>query len=219
MDQGEQCNKLKSKSLKCIAVGKCDQSDGLFFSHPPSKQIYTCSDGYKFDSFSPSGPQFALPFDGSFVFSTKSVMPGINRPPTQKNGKLYTSKLNQQYIACKVLSVPINNDSETYVLQAIDSGDIHETVTEDILDKDPSTNPTIITTTLPFPYLSWLKHDTEATIYLSNCMQQPKQGRTTYKNNAWSFLLGHVNMNPKLPLPNFVELAESMIHNRKPFQG
>jgi dUTP pyrophosphatase len=51
-------HKWKSRSLKCICVGTCPDSDALLFYHPPSKQTLSCADGYRFDSFSPSGPQF-----------------------------------------------------------------------------------------------------------------------------------------------------------------
>jgi hypothetical protein len=218
-DHGKTRNKWKSKSLKCIAIGKCDKSDGLLFYHPPSKQTYTCGDGYKFDSFSPSGPQFALPFDGCFTFSTESVMSGIHRPPTHEQDATIYVKMDENYIPCKVLSIPIDEESETYVIQAINSSDIYEIMSDDIYDHDPTADPSSLPTTDPFPHLPWLKHGTKATLYLSDHMQQPKQGKLLCKDGEWSFLLGRVDTNPTMPLPNFVELAESMINNRKLFQG
>jgi hypothetical protein len=53
--QGTNKSKWKSQSLKCIAVGRCPKSDGILFYHPLSKQTLTCGDGFKLDTFSPSG--------------------------------------------------------------------------------------------------------------------------------------------------------------------
>jgi hypothetical protein len=84
--QGTNKSKWQPQSLKCIAVGRCPTSNGILFYHPPSKQTLTCSDGYKFDMFSPSGLQFNLKFDSGFIFSTESTRAAIHRPPTHEEG-------------------------------------------------------------------------------------------------------------------------------------
>jgi hypothetical protein len=44
-------SKWKTRSLKCICVGTCPDSNALLFYHPPSKQTLSCANGYWFDSF------------------------------------------------------------------------------------------------------------------------------------------------------------------------
>ena len=82
---GKQNSKWKGQSLKCIVVGTCSKSDRLLFYHPPSKQILSCADGYKFDTFSPSGLQFGEKFDGDFIFNIKSDYAFLHSKPTHEN--------------------------------------------------------------------------------------------------------------------------------------
>jgi hypothetical protein len=167
-DNGTASNKWKSKSLKCIVIRQCDKSDGLLFFHPPSKQILTCGDGYKFDTFSPAGPQFELNFDGNFTFNTQSDLDDIHRPPTHEEGTTVYIRQDNTYIPSTILSVPIDNDNEHYVLQEKESGHIHELFTNEIFDHDPTSDPTQTSTTAPFPHLTWIKNNAKATLYLSD---------------------------------------------------
>jgi hypothetical protein len=219
-EHGNESNKWKSKSLKCIAVGQCSQSDGLVFYHPPSKQLLTCGEGYKFDTFSPSGPQFALHFDGNFSMSTQSVLEGIHRPPTHEEGATVYLKSNNAYIPSIILSVPLNEDNEHYVIQEKESGDIHEVPISEVVDHDPTDDPTTHNTTAPFPHLQWIKHNSKATLYLSDRMPHPKQGFIQRRNDKWVFVLGHKTTNQEsIELTDFDSLAESLVHNKKLFQG
>ena len=83
-DHGTAKDKWSTKSLKCILVGKCHQSDSLLFYHPPSKQTLSCADGYCLDTTSPPGPQFGQHYDGDFIFTTRSALDVIHRPPTHE---------------------------------------------------------------------------------------------------------------------------------------
>jgi hypothetical protein len=80
-EEGTSKSKWKDRSLKCIVVDTCNNSDGLLFYHPPSKQMLSCSDGYKFDTFTPAGPQFKETYNGRFIFNTIAGTKNIHRPP------------------------------------------------------------------------------------------------------------------------------------------
>jgi hypothetical protein len=168
-EHGTGKNKWKSQSLKCIAVGKCSDSNGILFYHPPSKQILTCGNGYKFDTFSPAGVQFDLKFDGNFVMSTESTTSAIHRPPSHEEGstKYIQGEDTDSYIQVKILSAPIDDDTENYIVQEIQSGNIHEVLAEKILPSDPTADPTQITTSKPFPHLPWLYHDKKSNSVLT----------------------------------------------------
>ena len=66
-NKAEVGGKWKTQTLKCITVGKCPRSDSILFYHPPSKQLLSCANGYKYDTFSPAGPQFNEQYDGKFI--------------------------------------------------------------------------------------------------------------------------------------------------------
>jgi hypothetical protein len=216
-------SKLKwiNRSLKCIVVGQCPKSDGLLFYHPPSKQMLSCSDGYKFDSFTPAGPQFKLTYDGRFIFNTKASTTSIHRPPTHEQGqKAFILTDDGTYKKVNVLSVPVNKDNENYVVQETESGDIHELESNNIFDHDPSITPAEAPNpSSPFPHITWLKHNCKATMYLKDKMQYSQQGRIKLIDNKWKFFPGHKGIQPPIELTDFEQLAKSLIENKKLFQG
>ena len=50
-------------------------------------------------------------------------------------------------------------------------------------------------------------------------MQSPQQGYLMCHNNEWSFIPGRNKTRPPIQLPNFAELAYSMVNNKKLFNG
>ena len=90
--EGHNKSKWKSHTLKCIAVGKYNDSDSLLFYHPPSKQVLSCANGYTFDTFSPANQHFNEQFDANFTFNTQSDIDTIHRPPAHdKNKEVYNT--------------------------------------------------------------------------------------------------------------------------------
>ncbi len=225
--QGQHKNKWKSKTLKCILVGKCSRSDSLLFYHPPSRQTLSCADGYRFDTVTPAGPHFGETYDGDFIFNTKSDVEDIHRPPShQENEVCYVPDENNPntYHRSIILSIPINEDTEPYTIQEVDSGAIRELPTETILDHDPTApiqDPQ--TANLPVPSLPWIKHDAKVTLYLPHIMSQPKRGHlqctSTSDGNKWTFIPGRNKTNDPISLPNFTTLASSLVDNKKLFKG
>ena len=116
-EEGSDKFKWHSHNLKYIAVGACNVSDCLLFYHPPSKQMFLCPDGFKFDAFSPAGPKFQEIYDGKFIFNTRASMDSIHRPPTHEHGTTAYIYNNNNYIPITVLSIPINDDTEHYIVQ------------------------------------------------------------------------------------------------------
>jgi dUTPase/transposase InsO family protein len=217
-------NKWTTQTLKCIVVGTCRNSDGLLFYHPPSKQVITCGDGHRFDTFSPSGPQFNEKFDGSFTISSESSNQSIHRPHSFEISKkvFYKDSTSSQYIPALILTQPHLEDTEPYTVQACSSGAIVQLLASDLFDHDPSSDPTLQSTNLPIPHLPWIQHNAVATLFLSDRMKTPKQGFLKLNAGEWSFQLGRIvnkTSFPLIKLPNFTELAESLIYNKKLFPG
>lgn len=221
-ENGQDKNKWTSKSLKCILVGKCGKSNSLLFYHPPSKQTLSCGDGYRFDSSTPAGPQFGEHYDGDFIFNTKSATDAIHRPPTHETNATVYIDVDGKPQAATVLNIPINDDSEPYTVQAIDTGTIYQVLAEEIKDHNPTANPTdAINNSAPFPHLQWIKDGGKATLFLPQHMNKPKQGLLKYEKNTneWSFLPGRKGTSEPIPLPNFPTLVDSMVANKKIFKG
>jgi deoxyuridine 5'-triphosphate nucleotidohydrolase len=215
---GSHKNKFKTQSLKTICVGKCPKSNSLLFYHPDSKQLISDADGHRFDNFSPSGPQFGLKYDGSFIMTRKSDEPIHQSPAHEENDTAYI-KIKDKFKAVTILSVPINDDDHTYTVQEKESGTIREILSKDLTDHDPSTPPSDANATFNHMY-PWIHHKCHATLFLSDLWSRPKQGIIHNKDSKWYFTPGREDSkNKPIELPNFEQTAESMIHNRKLFEG
>ena len=130
-----------SKSLKCVTVGSCPNSDGLLFYHPPSKQLLTCGDGYRFDTYSPAGPQFGQTYEGDFKFTTKSAIHNIHQRPSHELNSTAYIKVDDTIKKVTILDIPTDKDEDLFTVQEIESGDIHQLLQDKILDHDPTANP------------------------------------------------------------------------------
>jgi hypothetical protein len=221
-EDGQDKNKWTSKSLKCVLVGKCNKSDSLLFYHPPSKQTLSCGDGYRFDTSTLAGPQFGTHYDGDFIFNIKSSMEAIHKPPTHESNSTVFVQINGKYQEAKVLNIPINDDSEPYTIQIVPTGEIHQMLAEEIMDHDPTATPTDTpSSNSPFPHLQWLQNGEKVTMFLPHLMKKPKQGKIYHdkQTNQWSFTPGRYGTNDPIALPNFPNLVDSLIANKKLFKG
>jgi deoxyuridine 5'-triphosphate nucleotidohydrolase len=218
--EGIQKSKWKAQTLKCILVGSCKDSDSLLFYHPPSKQVLSCNNGYTIDSFSPAGSHFNENFDGNFIFNTQSDLDTIHRPPEHDTNKIvFYQDESQQFIQCKVIEHPYD-ETEPYTLQEVETSNIIQLLSCDILESNPT--ETIVPTEVDrLTNIPWINHNSKVTILLQQYNFQPKQGYLQYDNTTqvWSFLPGRKKSNPQVILNNFNMNAESMIQNKKLFQG
>ena len=173
-------NKFRSRSLKCIIVGSDTKSNGYQFYHPPSKQLLSGNNGHRLDTFMPSGPQFQQVFDGNFIFNTRGAMDTIHRPLAHDEGNMvFFQASDKSYVEAKVISSPLDDEKEPYTIQTVDKGDIHEYMSDKLLDLNPTvepTNPTPSTESPILPLLPWIQHDVKITLWLPSQMQDPKQG-------------------------------------------
>jgi deoxyuridine 5'-triphosphate nucleotidohydrolase len=219
-DEGKALSKWKGQSLKCIVVGSCTKSDALLFYHPPSKQLLSCADGYTFDTYSPSGPQFNEKFDGDFIFNIKSDYKYHHLKPTHAtNDTVYVKGSNDSYFEATILAPPDSSDNPIYTVQCTDTDDIIQITPEEICDHNPNSLPTDDNSTSMFPHLPWLKTNAKVTMCVPNLMPKPKQGFLQHKNNEWYFLPGRKKNKDPIMLPDFTQTAESMVTNKHLFKG
>ena len=152
--QGQDLTSWTSKSLKCVLVGTCSKSNGLLFYHPPSKQIFTCGDGFRLDTCSPAGPQFCQHYSGDSVFTNRSAQEQIHLKPCHENNSTAFCKDEEDLIKeVIVLEAPINESTEPYTVQGKSSGSIFQVFHEDLLDHNPTSNPQELQDkqNIPFP--------------------------------------------------------------------
>jgi hypothetical protein len=149
----------------------------------------------------------------------------IHRPPVhEQNATVYVQQDNA-YTKARVVDIPINDETSTYTVQILNTGNIEQYLAEDLLDHDPTANPQMITESQqhPFTHIPWLKSEAKVTLFLQHTMKKPKQGYLVNNpdNNTWQFFQGRKRHNKNIPidLANFEELAQSMLENKKLFKG
>ena len=213
--------KWRPQLLQCILMGKSHKSNAYLYYHPPTKQLISSAETVKYDLTRPAGPAFNEPYNHQFSINTQSSMEFLHKPPTHESINIvYRITSSNQYIKSRILHAPINDDNNHYTVQDCNSGDIHEVPTEEI----STTKPTELNhhqDTDPFPDIPWLKTDAKITVIIPAFQYQPKQGYLKFNSatGEWSFSPGRKGTLQPIPLPNFHELAPSMIDNKKIFKG
>ena len=100
-----------------------------------------------------------------------------------------------------------------------ESGEIKKVMSNKMNDHDPNTMPKDDDKT-PNHLYSWVRTNAKVTLYLSSHWTTPKQGHLDKQEEEWYFIPGQLRKNNKpIHLPKFAENVESMIQNRKLFQG
>lgn len=174
--------------------------------------------------------------DHNLVNNMKAILYSIQKQPQQQsttppthetNSKVYfkVSSSPDVYDKGTVLSIPVDDDEEPYTIQNCTTGEITQLLSEELLDHDPTNNPsnTIPDLISPFPNFPWILPEAKTMLYLPTIMKKPKQGFIQYDttNDTWNFKPGRsiTSKNDPIPLPNFSVLVESMIENKKLFKG
>ena len=172
--------------------------------------------------FSPAGPQFNEQYDNRFTFNTRSSMETIHLPPSHETGETkYMRNTEGKVVKIKILSIPVDEENDRCVVQESDNGNISEILAEDILAGDPDADPSQAPSDNPFHHIPWLKHNNKVTIILAAYNNVPKQGIVIHDepNKSWHFRPGRKDTNDAIPLKDFERLAESMIENKRLFEG
>ena len=136
----------------------------------------------------------------------------------------HSSPNKHQYEAATILNVPLDDTTDYYRVQIQDSGDIIDIGINDIYETDPTRNINLTQSEHKlFPLIPWIQHDAKVTLYLPNLMKEPKQGYLNYNRGLelWTFRPGRQKSttNTPIPLRDFDTLAQSMVQNKKIFQG
>ena len=218
---GSHRQKIRPQTLRTICVGLSDKADCAMFYHPPSKQIIH-SDTFKFDTFMPAGPQFQLPFDGDFIFNTRSDYEScIHRPCSHEANTSVYIKQNTEYIKGAIIDTPFNEENDPFYIQLV-TNDIVPVMLSDIHLSDPTKTPSDIpSTTNNPPHLPWI-HDGAKITMVPPGAAIPKQGYLKHSSTVsgeWEFHPGRTGKQPVIPLPNFETTLHSMITNHKLFKG
>eukprot|EP00957_Ditylum_brightwellii_P167825 12775022-Ditylum_brightwellii.AAC.1 len=89
----------------------------------------------------------------------------------------------------------------------------------DLLDADPTIDPTTVTPKVEFPHHPWVKQNAKVTLFHNDLMPKPQQGRLVKEDDHLYFLKGRSSNSNKLLLTDFSECLNSLVDNKKLFHG
>ena len=211
-DGDVQRDKYDSHSLRGIAIGKSNDSDGLVFYHPTTKTFHDTSD-YKLDPTLASGPAFGLKYNGGIHFKVYNNASDSMKPPTYPPESVVQVTIDNQIHQATVIDTP--KDNNLYTLQLSD-GSIHQ-IEESSIQPAPATAEEATEQTIP----SWITTSGKATLYLPT-MKRPKQGYLRQKpSQEWEFIPGRSKTSNTIaiPLPDFEPQVFSMIEKFQLYEG
>ena len=189
-------------------------SDAPHLFYSPSKQLITCESGYILDTFSPESPQFEEKFDRNFVFNTKSDKTDYHLDLSHKVNITKFIHEDDKYISVKIISVPLNPNTQLYLIQEVVSVKIRNISHNDILDSNPSLNPALSKTTLSFPLFPLATHHGKCTLFLHATMAKLKQSHLSFKDEELSFVMGCNKTGKSTPLLLLYTNIESLITSK-----
>jgi hypothetical protein len=180
-----QLNKFDSQSIYMIAVGRCQQSNGLQF-YNPSNCTFVSSIDYKFQMHSTSGVHFGYKYQpGTFVYRLDESTT-IFKPQFQLDSEVFIHTHSPPHRA-KVVGLPSYDRPDVYTVLFPDGSLSEYSDSNNIIEAIPS-SPTTSMPPSVLPY--WIKSGVNATLFLSS-MSKPRHGKLHLNSsNQWIFCPG-----------------------------
>ena len=196
------CENFIHQSVKCIAIGRDNTSDGLLFYNPRTNRTILSAD-YRLDISKPAGTSFGYNTDDSLQFHLHDTNAEDFRPPEYSLGDIIIVTVKEGNIHnahAYILSITLS-DEQPYTVQLMNINKILHVDPSNIAVL-PSSNDNNTIADAP----AWLKHHAKCTLYIPSTMPAPKQGLLKCSDtNEWSFSPGRTPSSKQtpIPLPNF----------------
>jgi len=177
--------KFESQSIPMIAIGRCQQLNGLQFYNPLSSTFVSSID-YKFQSNVTSGARFGFRYQpGTFIYRLDETNQ-ILTPKFSLESEVLVHTHSPPHRA-KVIGLPSYDRPNVYTVIFSD-GSISEYSNENnILTLAPVSQSNEKSILLP----SWIQDGTNATVFLTS-MTRPRHGKLRLDpSDQWIFTLGN----------------------------
>ena len=209
-------HKFDSQTIKTIAVGKSNYTNGLTFYNPATNDIIESTD-YRLDSSRPAGTVFTFPEEHPPQFYRHNHANHHDSPPVYDLGQLVKviDKEDDHFAKeAHILAIPLK-PKDLYTLQFVTDNAISQYF-EDQLNQVENTQSTQIPNAL-----SWVTANSKCTLYLPSSMPRSLQGFLLHNDNGWFFKPGRKleSPHPMKHLPNFEDTVNQMITTRQLQKG
>jgi hypothetical protein len=205
--------KFESQSIPMIAVGRCQNSNGLQF-YNPAYGTFVSSIDYKLQPNVTSGVKFGYAYQpGTFIYHLDETTT-IHAPTFSLDSKVYVHTHSPPHLAT-VIGIPTYERPDVYTVSFSDGSIAEYSESSRLLEAAPTISP-IVPVLLPH----WLKDDVNVTLFLSD-MSKPRHGKLFRdSNHQWIFCPGKTKDWTKgITLPDLSASIQSLLDTGQLFKG
>jgi len=207
-------NKFESQSIPMIAVGRCQQSNGLQFYNPVNGSFVSSVD-YRFQPYTTSGTRFGYKYQpGTFLYrldeSNSVFTPKYN---LDASVLIHTHSPPHQ---ARIIGIPSYDKPDVYTVVFADGSIAENADSDNIIELLPSPSLSESPNILP----SWIQSECNVTLFLSS-MSKPRHGKLR-KNSTdqWIFTPGNtVDLSKGILLDDLVSNLQHLMDSGQLFKG
>jgi hypothetical protein len=205
--------KFESQSIPMIAVGRCQNSNGLQF-YNPANGTFVSSIDYKLQPIVTSGVKFGYAYQpGTFIYHLDETTT-MHTPTFSLDPKVYVHTHSPPHLAT-VIGIPTYECPDVYTVSFSDGSIAEYSESSRLLEAAPTISP-IVPVLLPH----WLKYDVNVTLFLSD-MSKPRHGKLFRdSNHQWIFCPGKtIDWTKGITLPDISASIQSLLDTGQLFKG
>ncbi len=211
----DRLNKFESQSLPMIAVGRCQNSNGLLFFNPANGTFVSSID-YIFQPHATSGARFGYKYQpGTFIYRLDEGTT-VFAPKYPLESKVFVHTHSPPHLAT-VVGLPTYDRPAVYTVSFADGSLAEYSGDDNILELAPMvSDPSSSIPLLPF----WIQGGANTTLFLQN-MSKPRHGKL-FQNDAqeWIFCPGtSTDLSKGVLLPNLSATCQNLIDTGQLFRG
>jgi hypothetical protein len=213
-DGDQVLSKFDTQSQFMIAIGRCQNSDGLQF-YNPENGTFVSSVNYTFQPHSTAGAHFGYKYQaGTFIYRLDETTT-IYSPKFKLDEQVLVHSHSPPHLAT-IIGLPTYHKPEIYTVKFQDGSVAEYSTSEDMLELAPASVPSISSPLLP----SWIKGGCTATLFLVD-MPQPRHGRLYEESNGqWLFCLGNkFTLSKAISLPDLAADCQHLLDTGQLFKG
>ncbi len=203
-----------SQSVPMIAVGRCQNSNGLQFFNPANNTFVSSVD-YKFQPHTTSGTKFGLKYQpGTYIYRLDESNT-IFTPKYRLDSKVLVHTHSPPHEA-KVIGLPSYDKPHIYTVTFADGSIAEYSDTEEILEAVPDSASSSSPTLLPY----WIQNGCNATLFLSS-MTKPRHGKLRQNDvQEWIFCPGNSSdLSKGITLSDLSANAQHLLDTGQLFKG
>jgi len=208
-------NKFEPQSTFMIAVGRCQQSNGLQF-YNPANGTFVSSIDYKFQLHSTSGAHFNYKYQpGVFIYRLDETT-AIFTPKFTLDSDVLVHTHSPPSRA-KIIGIPSYDRPDIYTVLFADGTIAEYSDNNNILEAAPTT---VSSSQIQSSFPAWIQSGANATLFLSH-MTKPRHGKLLHtENNEWFFCPGHnLDIDKGILLSDFSANCQELLDTGQIFRG